>query len=166
MLILGRDAELASIDTWLNDAARSEPLATTEPSLLIIEGAPGIGKTTLWAEAIRRAQALGRRVLSCRPVPSDAGLPHVGIADLLREIPDHAFSQLPAPQQRALGVALLREDAGASPPTTVSRPTTSRPSSDSAISSAPSAWCGGSRRAPQRCRGRGSALPPHGAADC
>ncbi len=113
MVILGRDAELASIDTWLRNAARSEPPATTEPSLLIIEGAPGIGKTTLWAEAIRKAQALGRRVLSCRPVPSDAGLPHVGIADLLREIPDDAFTQLPAPQHRALGVALLREDAGA-----------------------------------------------------
>ncbi len=113
MVILGRDGELASLDTWLNDNAASQPQADAEPSLLVIEGAPGIGKTTLWAEAIRRAHVVGRRVLSCRPVPSDAGLPHVGIADLLREVPDRAFAMLPPPQRRALGVALLQEDAGA-----------------------------------------------------
>jgi DNA-binding NarL/FixJ family response regulator len=79
----------------------------------VIEGEPGIGKTTLWAEAIRRARPLGWQVLSCRPVPSDAGLPHVGLADLLRPVPDEAFGKLPPPQRRALGVALLREEAGA-----------------------------------------------------
>jgi ATP/maltotriose-dependent transcriptional regulator MalT len=51
-------------------------------------------------------------VLSCRPAASDAGLPHAGLADLLRSIPDEAFARLPAPQRRALGVALLREEAG------------------------------------------------------
>ena len=50
--------------------------------------------------------------LSARPAASDAGLPHVGLPDLLRGVPDDAFARLPAPQRRALGVALLREEAG------------------------------------------------------
>ena len=56
----------------------------------------------------------GWQVLSCRPAASDAGLPHVGLADLLRRVPDDAFARLPAPQRRALEVALLREEAGGS----------------------------------------------------
>ena len=105
---LGRDAELGRIEAWL--AVGSGPAG---PQLvLVIEGEPGIGKTTLWAEATGRARDAGWHVLSCRPAASDAGLPHVGLADLLRSIPDDAFARLPAPQRRALGVALLREEAG------------------------------------------------------
>jgi hypothetical protein len=51
-------------------------------------------------------------VLSCRPVASDAGLPHVGLADLLRPVPVATFGRLPAPQRRPLEVALLRVEAG------------------------------------------------------
>jgi DNA-binding CsgD family transcriptional regulator len=105
---LGRDAELGEIGAWL--AAGSGPAG---PHLvLVIEGEPGIGKTTLWTEATGRARGAGWHVLSCRPAASDAGLPHVGLADLLRSVPDDAFARLPAPQRRALGVALLREEAG------------------------------------------------------
>lgn len=105
---LGRDAELGRIEAWL--AVGSGPAG---PQLvLVIEGEPGIGKTTLWIEATGRARDAGWHVLSCRPAASDAGLPHVGLADLLRSVPDDAFARLPAPQRRALGVALLREEAG------------------------------------------------------
>jgi AAA ATPase domain len=104
--VLGRDAELGQIEAWLAAApAGARPV-------LVIEGEPGIGKTTLWAEATGRARAAGWHVLSCRPAASDTGLPHVGLADLLRTIPGEAFARLPAPQRRALGVALLREEAG------------------------------------------------------
>ncbi len=103
---LGRDTELAQIEAWLAPGQAGPRL------VLLIEGEPGIGKTTLWTEATRRARAAGWHVLSCRPAASDAGLPHVGLADLLRSVPDDAFARLPAPQRRALGVALLREEAG------------------------------------------------------
>ena len=107
---LGRDTELGQIGAWLAPGAAPAPAG---PRLvLVIEGEPGIGKTTLWTEATGRARAAGWHVLSCRPAASDAGLPHVGLADLLRSVPDDAFARLPAPQRRALGVALLREEAG------------------------------------------------------
>lgn len=115
MAVLGRDAELSQIGDWLGSGAVSpaDPAdLPAEPPVLVIEGEPGIGKTTLWAEAVRRAQAGGWRVLSCRPSPSDAGLAHAGLADLLRDVPGEAFGQLPAPQRRSLAVALLREEAG------------------------------------------------------
>lgn len=110
--VLARDGELASIDAWL--ASRPQAPGPQEPmtSLLVIAGDPGIGKTTLWIEATRRAANAGYRVLSSRPVPSDAGLPHVALADLLRPVPDDAIETLPAPQRRALLVALLRAEPG------------------------------------------------------
>jgi len=80
--------------------------------VLVIEGEPGIGKTTLWSAAVSRARQAGWQVLWCRPVPSDTGLPHVGLTDLLRPVPVATFGRLPAPQRRPLEVALLREEAG------------------------------------------------------
>lgn len=70
------------------------------------------GKTTLWGEAQRRARLAGWQVLSCSPVPSEARLPHVGLADLLRPVPVRIFESISAPRRRPLEVALLREEAG------------------------------------------------------
>ena len=95
---LGRERELAGIDAWLAGVP-----SAAAPALLVIAGEPGIGKTTLWTEAVRRARALGYQMLSSRPVPSDAGLPHVALTDLLRPVPDEAMEPLPAPQRRATG---------------------------------------------------------------
>jgi DNA-binding CsgD family transcriptional regulator len=103
MDVLGRDGELGRIGAWVS--------ADPAPAVLAIEGEPGIGKTTLWAEGIRRAREAGWQVLSCRPAPSDAALSHVGLADLLRPVPERAFGGLASPQRRALAVALLREEA-------------------------------------------------------
>ena len=89
--VLGREAELASIDAWL-----AQVPGAGKAGLLVIAGDPGIGKTTLWGEATRRASAIGCQVLSSRPVPSDAGLPHVVLADLLRTVPEDALRSLPA----------------------------------------------------------------------
>lgn len=107
--VLGREAERTKIDVWLGQVSGA---ATAR--LLVISGEPGIGKTTLWADATRRASAIGCRVLSSRPAPSDAGLPHVVLADLLRPVADDALRSLPVPQRRALEVALLRADPGES----------------------------------------------------
>ncbi len=110
MGVLGRDAELGQIEAWLRRDEGGEPTAAA--AVLVIEGEPGIGKTTLWAETVRQARQQGWIVLACRSAPSDAVLPHAGLADLLRGVPDEDFQQLPAPQRRALGVALLREETG------------------------------------------------------
>jgi hypothetical protein len=74
MGVLGRDLELDRIGTWLQreQAGRVEPAAAQ--AVLVIEGEPGIGKTTLWAAAVGSARQAGWDVLSCRPAPSDVDL--------------------------------------------------------------------------------------------
>jgi hypothetical protein len=54
--IAGRDAELAKVDAFLDEVERG-------PSCLLIDGEPGIGKTTLWLHAVSRARARGHAVL-------------------------------------------------------------------------------------------------------
>jgi DNA-binding NarL/FixJ family response regulator/predicted negative regulator of RcsB-dependent stress response len=103
MDIVGRGTELETINEWLN---------TASGTVFVLEGKPGIGKTTIWAEAVRLARQAGRSVLVCRPRPSDAGLPNVGLTDLLRSVPEEVFEKLPPPQRRSLEVATLRRDAG------------------------------------------------------
>jgi len=106
MEVIGRAAELDKLKAWLQAGM---PVART---VLVIEGEPGIGKTTVWAEGIEQARLEARTVLVCRPRPSDAGLPNVGLTDLLRRVPDAAFESLPVPQRRSLEVATLRRDTG------------------------------------------------------
>ena len=76
-----------------------------------MDGQAGIGKTTIWSEAVSRARQAGWRVLSCRPAPSDAALGYVGLTDLLSPVTDDLLGELPEPQRRPLAVALLREQA-------------------------------------------------------
>src|SRR5712675_1885302 len=99
MDVVGRDAELARLDAWLGTGGGEAAPPVPAGSVLVIDGEPGIGKTTLWSEAARRARLAGWQVLSCRPVPSDAGLPHVGLTDLLRPVSAETFARLPAPQR-------------------------------------------------------------------
>jgi DNA-binding CsgD family transcriptional regulator len=112
MDVIGRTAELDKLQTWLHGGVLSQLAPEAVKTVLVIEGEPGIGKTTLWAEGVRLARHEERNVLVCRPRPSDAGLPNVGLTDLLRNLPDEAFANLPPPQRRPLEVATLRRDAG------------------------------------------------------
>lgn len=107
--IVGRDAELLGVERFLTDASRGA-------TALVIQGEPGIGKTTLWREALRRAGDRGMRVLSSRPGSAETRLTFVGLGDLLGTIGDDVLAELPTPQRRALDVALLRSDPGTSPP--------------------------------------------------
>jgi DNA-binding CsgD family transcriptional regulator len=105
--IVGRDAELAQIEEFLSS-----------PGLraLVLEGDPGIGKTTLWRWGLERAETLGFQVLTCAAVSSEAQLSYTGLRDLLAHTFDDAASWLPAPQRHALDVALLREEPEGAPP--------------------------------------------------
>jgi hypothetical protein len=57
--IVGREYELRAVQSFLASVA-------TRPSALLIEGEPGIGKTTLWCQAVGAAEARDFRVLQAR----------------------------------------------------------------------------------------------------
>lgn len=76
--------------------------------MLVLEGEAGIGKTTVWQEARRRADRGGARVLWCRPSAAEAKFSFAAVADLLSPVDEEAFDALPGPQRDALAVAMLR----------------------------------------------------------
>ena len=100
-VVLGRDTALAEVVTFV-DAIEVAPAA------LLLEGDPGIGKTTVWRSAQAAAIARGHRVLAVTAVEGEADLPFVALRDLFESVsPDTALA-LPPPQRAALDVALLR----------------------------------------------------------
>ncbi len=80
-------------------------------SALVIEGEAGIGKTTLWSEALREIEARGYRALTARPAESEARLSYVSLSDLVGGVFDDVEARLPVPQARALATVLLRAPA-------------------------------------------------------
>src|SRR5262245_16692209 len=102
-IIVGRDAELARGAALLDAAAAG-------PSALVLEGDAGIGKTTILHAVLAGARARGYRVLAAEPARSERAMAFAGLSDLLAGVPDEVFSGLPAPQRRALDVALLRAE--------------------------------------------------------
>jgi DNA-binding CsgD family transcriptional regulator len=101
--LIGREAELDRVEEFL-DAIGSGPAA------LLLEGEAGIGKTTLWSRGLVSSAARGQRILRCRPGEREAQLAYAALGDLLADVPESAMSGLPAPQRRALEVALLRAE--------------------------------------------------------
>jgi DNA-binding CsgD family transcriptional regulator len=102
--IIGREAEIVAIERFLERARLG-------PAALVIEGEAGIGKTTVWGEAVRIAEAREFRVLHARPAESEAQLSYAALADLVGRVFEEARPALPAVQERALGAALLRAEA-------------------------------------------------------
>jgi DNA-binding CsgD family transcriptional regulator len=102
--VVGRDAELGLVDRFLDHVSPG-------PAALVIEGEAGIGKTTVWLEGITAAGARGFRVLQAHPAESEAKLSYAALADLVGGAFDQTRAALPAPQERALGAALLRTEA-------------------------------------------------------
>lgn len=105
--IVGRTEELGSIEEFLSGAS---------PAALVLEGEPGIGKTTVWTAGAALAAARGVRVLQTRPTEAETSLPFTGLGDLLADVPAALRQSLPPPQRHALAVALLEADAGPRPP--------------------------------------------------
>jgi DNA-binding CsgD family transcriptional regulator len=105
---IGREPELESIARFL----KAVPVG---PSALMMQGEAGIGKTTLWDEAVAAARLASFTVMCCRPARAEAELPYLGLADLFAEVPDAVVAELPVPQRKALDVALLRVE-GEGPP--------------------------------------------------
>ncbi|MDT5283721.1 MAG: hypothetical protein QOJ20_4916 [Mycobacterium sp.] len=86
--------------------------ATSEPSALLIEGEPGIGKTTLWLAALELALDRGFRVLSARAAEAESVLAYTALADLLDGVPASAWADLPDPQRAAVDQVLFRAEDG------------------------------------------------------
>jgi hypothetical protein len=104
--VIGRIRELGAAERFLD----AVPAGL---SGLVLEGEAGIGKSMLWRETAWRAQARGYRVLSTRPAEAEAKLSFSGLADLLADVEPEVFERLPAPQRRALEVALVRAEGRA-----------------------------------------------------
>jgi hypothetical protein len=106
-LVVGRSEEVASVRAFLDD-----PSAT---GALVLEGEPGIGKTTLWRAGVDAARERGRRVLEARPAEAERELSFSALGDLLAPELDR-LAALSPPRRRALEVALrLAADERAGP---------------------------------------------------
>jgi hypothetical protein len=105
--IVGRDDELRAISSFIEESG---------PKALLIEGEAGIGKTTLWRAGVEAARDLSYVVLSPSPAEKEATFAYSVAGDLLEHVLDDALAELPGPQRRALGVALLGKESDGPPP--------------------------------------------------
>ena len=101
--IVGRATELASLGELLAQA-------TTRPAVLVLEGAPGIGKSTLWLSAVQSARSRDFTVLTARGASAETVLAYAALADLLDGVDPGDWSDLPGPQRRALDQVVLRNE--------------------------------------------------------
>jgi AAA ATPase domain len=107
--IIGRDEEVAELRGFLDAVDRF-------PAAFLVEGEPGIGKTSLWMTGVELARARDLRVLTAIPATAETRLSFAALADLLAPVLADVLVALPPPQRRALEVALLLEDAEGPPP--------------------------------------------------
>ena len=83
--VLGREDELAAIASFFDDDRPT-------PRALLLEGEAGIGKTTLWREAVRLAEGRGR-VLASRASEAEAKLSFTVLGDLLTSALDDGLRE-------------------------------------------------------------------------
>ena len=108
-VIIGREEELALLEQRLGAIVDGGTLA------VVLEGDPGIGKTTLFRSAVSSARERGYSVLACRPSAPEVPLSYAGLSDLLEPVGPDVLGALPPPQRRALEIALRLRDVGATP---------------------------------------------------
>lgn len=89
--------------------------AGVQPSVAVIDGEAGIGKTTLWLAAIEQARGRGFRILSAAAGQAESILAYAAVADLLRDVESAVLTALPDVQRIALERVLLRANGGGPP---------------------------------------------------
>jgi DNA-binding CsgD family transcriptional regulator/tetratricopeptide (TPR) repeat protein len=99
--LVGRRSEMSGVNRFLE-------LLPEGPAALVLEGDPGIGKTTVWRTAIDAVRSRSYRVLVCRASESERALSFLGLGDLFESVADEDLEDLPEPQRFALELALLR----------------------------------------------------------
>lgn len=102
--VIGREYEARAI-------ARFVARVPSGPAGLLVEGEPGIGKTTVMLETIRAANDQRYQVLVARPAEAEADLSFAALGDLVGGTFNAVRDKLPAPQREALEVALLLREA-------------------------------------------------------
>ena len=102
---VGRSSELAVLGRFLDSL-------DSGPAVLVLEGEPGIGKTTLWHAGVELARQRGFRVLTGHPSAAEATLSFASLADLVADVASDVLASLPEPQRQAIDVVLLRAAAG------------------------------------------------------
>ena len=107
--LIGREREHATVATFLDRAAQG-------PAGLVLVGPAGIGKSSIWRQALEDAAGRGFRVLETRAVEAEAQLAFGGLADLLNDPFDEVARTLPPAQRMAVEHALQRVPAGDTPP--------------------------------------------------
>lgn len=103
--VVGRQRELGAIKQFLDSLGG-------QPRALVLEGEPGIGKTTLWLAGLDDARQRGYCVLSCQPSAAEQQLSYGSLADLLAGVEEADLDMLSEPQRQALDFVLLRTKAG------------------------------------------------------
>ncbi len=98
--LVGREEELGALLELL-DALEALP------SVAVVAGDAGIGKTALWLAGVDLAAERGFRVFSSRLSQAEAGFSFLALTDLLSEVAADVLPELPPIQRRALEVALL-----------------------------------------------------------
>ena len=99
--VVSRPLEFRAVTEFLRSASQ-------QPSGLVIEGEPGIGKTTLWLSALEEARGRGYQVFSARVGQAESVLAYAAVADLLRDIDDSVLAELFDVQRVAVDRVLLR----------------------------------------------------------
>ena len=100
-MLHGRDAERAHLAALVDGAREARAGA------VVLHGEPGSGKSALLDDAV--AAAAGLRVLRVQGLESESPIAFGALHRLLRPLLHH-LDELPAPQARALGVALGQRD--------------------------------------------------------
>jgi DNA-binding CsgD family transcriptional regulator len=104
--IVGREEEFDSIRAFITGSEAGEG-----PAVLVLEGEPGIGKSTLWLSGVEHARERGLRVLIARPAEAECDLAHAGLGDLFEGVLDDVLPRLSAPRRSAIEAALLVQEA-------------------------------------------------------
>jgi DNA-binding CsgD family transcriptional regulator len=107
-VVVGRRDELEAV-VALASAAQSGFRA------IVLEGEPGIGKTTVWRTGVAHAEAAGVLALVARPTAAETRLPYSALGDLLRRVPSETISALPDALAHALRAAALLEPSESLP---------------------------------------------------
>jgi DNA-binding CsgD family transcriptional regulator len=102
--VIAREAELAVVQAFLERPSNG-------PRALVLEGEPGIGKSTLWSAAVAAARGRFANVLVSRPAESERSLANVVLGDLFGGLPPEILAALPGPRRQALETALLIGEA-------------------------------------------------------
>ena len=95
--------------------------ASHRSAVLVLEGEPGIGKTTHLLAALDEAERRDIRVLLSRPSEAESRLAYAALADLVSTVEVAVLETLPTPQRVALERVLSRapmEDAPTDPAAT------------------------------------------------